>query len=180
MFNKSIAAQRPFKLALIASIAVLGAASAPSFAATASATATANIVTPINVTKTTDLAFGKFVVTTGGNVTIDTAGARTFTGVTLLTSTTSAASFAVTGEPNATYTISTAGTTANLTSGANTMALTLASDLNAAGTTTGNVATGTLSAGGTQNIYVGGSLAVAAAQPAGAYTGSIALAVDYN
>jgi hypothetical protein len=180
MFKKSIAEQRPFKLALIASIALLGAASAPGFAATATATATANIVTPINVSKSTDLSFGKFIVTTGGNVTINTAGARTSAGVTELTGSTSAATFAVTGEPSATYTINTTGTSANLTSGANTMALTIASDLTGAGITSGTASTGTLSAGGAQTIYIGGVLTVAAAQPAGAYTGSIALAVDYN
>lgn len=181
MLKKSIAAQRPFKLALLASIVILGATSAPSYAVSTTAQASATVLTPIQITKVTDLAFGKFIPTALGSVTVSTSGARTFTGVTLATGITpTAATFTVSGEPNATYSINTTGTSATLTSGANTMALTIASDITGANTTTGTVSTGTLSAGGAQTVYVGGKLDVNAAQPSGAYTGTIAVAVDYN
>jgi spore coat protein U-like protein len=183
MFKKSIAAQRPFKLALIASIALLGAASAPSFAANSTtATASATVLTPINVSKSTDLNFGKFVASAAGTVTVSTSGARTFSGVTLMTGVTpTAASFSITGEPSATYTIdTTTGTSTTLTSGANTMPLALYSDLTGGNATSGTVSSGTLSAGGAQTLYVGGQLTVGAGQAPGAYTGTVAVAVNYN
>jgi spore coat protein U-like protein len=182
MFKKSIAAQRPFKLALIASIAMLGAASAPSFAANSTtASASATVLTPINVSKSTDLNFGKFIATAVGSVTVSTSGARTFSGVTLATGITpTAASFSITGEPNATYTIDTTGTSTSLTNGANTMPLAIYTDLTGGNATSGTVASGTLSAGGAQTLYVGGQLTVGATQVAGAYTGTIAVAVNYN
>lgn len=60
------------------------------------------------------------------------------------------------------------------------MALTKTSDLTGADVTTGNVANGTLTVGGTQSIYVGGMLSVAAAQAAGVYTGDVTVTVEYN
>jgi spore coat protein U-like protein len=181
MSTKSIAAQRPFKLALIASILLIGAViSAPGFGANTTATSTAQVLIPISITKAADLAFGKFAAGTSlGSIAVDTAGARSASGVTVASSATTAARFNITGEPNATYSISHSGTT-NLTNGTDTMALTLVSDLAGLGGTSGEVSAGNLGAGGTQSLYVGGTLAVAANQPAGAYTGSIAAAVEYN
>lgn len=181
MFKKSTAAQRLTKLALAASVAVLGAASAPSFAASTTAQATANVLTPIAINKTADLVFGKFIASGAGSVTISTSGARTSTGVTEVAGITpAAATFDITGQASTTYSISTAGTSANLTSGSDTMALALVSDLTGGGATSGTVASGTLSGGGAQTVYVGGVLTVGAAQPAGSYSGTISMAVDYN
>lgn len=181
MFKKSTAAQRLAKLALGASVALLGAASAPSFAATtATASATATVVTPIAIAKATDLVFGKFIAGPGGSVTVSTSGARTSTGVTEVSGVTPvAATFNVTGDGTSTYAIDTTGTSANLTSGANNMAFAIVSDLTGGNTTSGTVSTGALTAGA-QTIYVGGVLTVGAAQAPGAYSGTISVAVNYN
>jgi hypothetical protein len=181
MFTKSIAAQRPFKLALIASFALVAAAvSAPSLAADAGASA--NVMIPIAIAKGTDMAFGRFASgSAGGTVTINTLGARDKTGdVVLAGGTPGAATFTVTGEPSVGYAITLPATATLTGAGGGTMVLTLASDTTAAGITSGQAASGTLSGTGTQTLYVGGSLAVAAGQTAGAYTGIFSATVAYQ
>jgi hypothetical protein len=183
MFEKSTLAVRPFKLALHASL-LLAAAGVTTYASAASATAnaSASVITPISVTSSGTLAFGKFAAgVSAGTVTINTAGARTVTGgVTASGGTPGAASFTVTGEPSTTYTIDTSATTTTLTSGANTMALSLAGDFTGAGATVAPPPSGTLSPAGTQTLFVGGSLVVGANQVNGSYTGTVSVAVAYN
>jgi spore coat protein U-like protein len=149
-------------------------------AASTTATSTSTVVAPIAIAKAADLAFGSFAASAAaGTVTVSPNGARSFTGgVAAAGGTPTAAKFNVTGEAGLTYTI-TLGDTAQLTSGANTIAFTSISDVTASAITTGNVASGTLT-GGAQSIYVGGVLAVGAAQVAGTYTGSVTATVDYN
>ena len=145
---------------------------------TASAIATANIITPISIAKNTDMAFGNLAVqaATGGTVVLAPAGTRSRTsGVTLpaTTGTVSAASFTVTGNGSYTYSI-TLPTTVTLThsGGVQTM--------DATSFTSTPSGTGTLSSG-TQNISVGATLTVAAAQLAGVYTsGNFDVTVNYN
>jgi hypothetical protein len=183
MFTKSNAAY--FKLALLASIvaAAVGLV-APSQAATATATATATVVTPITIAKTADLAFGKFASgATTGTVVIDTAGGVTRTGgVSSGGGTVTAAAFTVTGDKSAGYTIDTSATTATLTSGPDSMALALITDVSTgAGATSGTVGTGVLDAStGTQVVRVGGTLTVGINQPAGSYAGTVSVAVLYQ
>jgi hypothetical protein len=181
MHVKSIT-RRPLALVLLA---LAAAASAPSFAASTTASASAKVMIPISITKASDLSVGKFVAgASGGTVVIDTAGAATKTGsVVLVGAGTTAASFTIGGEPGTAYTI-TMDSSATLTntagSGGETMALTLQSDLGGTGGSSGTVSSGTLSAGGAQSVYVGGSLDVAGSQVPGDYVGSIAVAVDYQ
>jgi hypothetical protein len=178
MFEKSNTSVRPFKLALLA-LAIGAAAQAGAASNTASASAT--VITPINVTSTGSLAFGKIAASaTPGSITISTSGTRSNSGGATGSGTTSAIKFDITGEPSSTYTIDTAATTANLTSGSDTMALALVSDFTGAGATTGAQATGTLDGTGKQSLYVGGTLTVGASQAAGAYTGTVSVAVAYN
>jgi hypothetical protein len=171
-----------FKLALV-SVCALGASvlGGAALAATTNASATTTIVAPMTITKAFDLAFGKFATSGAGTLTVSTSGVRTFSGgVTVLTGVTpTAGKFDVTGDSTSTFSVSFAGTSANLTSGANTLAFAPASDLNAGNTTSGNITTGTLVAG-VASIYVGGVLTVGAAQPAGTYTGTVTALVDYN
>jgi hypothetical protein len=182
MFEKSIVAVRPFKLALIASLALVAAgATAPIHAATTTASASATVIVPIAIAKATDLSFGKFASgASAGSVTIKTDGTRTVSNVTAAGGTLSAASFNITGEPNATYTIDTTATSTNLTSGVNNLGLALVSDFSAGGASSGTQATGTLSGTGAQTLYVGGTLTVGANQPNGSYSGSVSVAVAYN
>ena len=180
MHNKSIRAQHPLKLVLLASIAALALGSTASFAATSTtASATATVMLPIAISKTADLVFGKFIAG-AGDVTVDTAGARTGTGVVLVNSSPGAASFAITGEPSATYAIDFTGSDTTVGDGTDIMALSLFSDLTAGSATSGTAATGTLDGTGNQTLYVGGKLTVVGTEGNGSYTGNIAVAVNYN
>lgn len=171
--------QMILKLALAAFVAGTGG---HGLAATNSATASATVMAPIVVTKSADLSFGKFTAGAGGSITISTSGVRTASGVVPSTADTSmaAAKFDVTGDKDATYSISHGGTTTlSRTSGPETMQLTKFSDLTAANATAGSAASGKLTAGG-QSIFVGGTLSVAASQAPGDYTGSVSVTVEYN
>jgi spore coat protein U-like protein len=182
MFAKSKLLARPFNLALIAALSLAAAGTTlEANAANATASATASVITPIAVTSVGTLAFGKFVPgASAGSVTVSTSGARTATVVTPSGGTPGAASFPITGEPSTTYAIDTSATTANLTSGANTMALALVTDFSGGGAISGTQATGTLDNTGKQTLYVGGILTVGANQANGAYTGTVSVAVAYN
>ena len=143
---------------------------------TATATATATIVTPIAISKTADMNFGNIAVTSsGGNVVLANDGTRTKTGgVTLpaTAGTVTAAAFTVTGTSGYAYsvTLPSAAVTLTRASGSETMAATAFT----------HDATGTLT-GGTENIKVGATLAVAAAQVAGSYVSSaFNVTVNYN
>ncbi|HYR27817.1 MAG TPA: DUF4402 domain-containing protein [Thermoanaerobaculia bacterium] len=152
------------------SVAAFGQASA-----TATANATARVVTPIAIAKLTDLNFGSLIASpAAGTVTIDPAGTRTSGGgVTLLNSPYSAATFNVTGEPLTAYTITlpNAIPIVHTVNNAFTMVVnTFAS--NPSGT-------GTLSALGAQQLNVGATLQVAAGQASGLYTGTFDVTVAY-
>lgn len=165
---------------LIASAIVMVAFSTSANAqATEQATATATVVTPISIARTSHMSFGNIAVQsgTGGTVVLAPAGTRTRTsGVTLpaATGTVTAAAFTVSGNGSYTYAITLPSSAVTLTraSGSETM--------DATDFTSTPSATGTLS-GGTQNITVGATLTVAAAQVAGIYTSSnFDVTVNYN
>lgn len=159
-------------------ILLTGFTTAASAQASATATATATIITPISISKTADMSFGNIAVqsATGGTVVLDAAGTRTSTsGVTLpaTAGTVTAAAFTVNGTGSYTYAV-TLPSTATLTraSGTETMV--------ASSFTSNPSGTGALTAG-TQNIAVGATLTVAAAQVAGVYTsGNFNVTVNYN
>lgn len=149
------------------------------YAASATATGTADIVTAIAISKDTggDLGFGYAVASaTAGTVVVDTAGSRSCTAGTTCVSggTVSAADFTVTGQGGYTYAV-TLPSSATLSDGAttpNTMTV---------GSFTSNPAsTGTLSASGSQALKVGATLNVGVSQVAGTYTGNFSVSVDYN
>ena len=163
---------------IVTTILMAGFATTSFAQATATATATGTIITPITITKNADMSFGNIAVqaATGGTVVLAPAGTRTSTsGVTLpaTTGTVTAAAFTVDGTGSLTYSI-TLPSTATLTraSGSETMT---------AGTFTSNPSgTGTLSSG-TQDIAVGATLTVAAGQVPGVYTsGNFNVTVNYN
>lgn len=168
-----------FRLAVLA-LAVAGAGGAIA-ANNTTASATGTVVTPLNITKAADLAFGSFAVSAAGSVTVTPAGVRSVGGgVTAIASTTSsAAKFDVTGTADMNYTLTLDAPATLSAGGGNTMAFTAVSDTSASAITSGTVAGGTLTGGG-QSIYVGGVLTVAANQAPGAYTGTITATVGYN
>jgi hypothetical protein len=152
--------------------------SAHAFAqATAAASTTVTIVTPIGITKSVDLVFGNIATTPApGTVVLGTDGVRTPNGgVTLPASagTVTAASFAVTGTGSYTYTISLpaspitlSGTTDGVTVGA---------------FVSNPAPTGTLSAG-SQTVNVGATLIIPASTAADTYknTSGLRVTVNYN
>ncbi|HEY0954668.1 MAG TPA: DUF4402 domain-containing protein [Roseateles sp.] len=154
----------------------------------ASASATAEVLQPIAITKSADLVFGN-VVAGNGVVTLATDGTRTKAGATALPTGVAgvAARFDVTGSGNNTFAIDYTGSSTVLTNGtpADDMAVNWITE--AVGTTTPSgktdettdATTGTLNAGAAY-IYVGGKLTVGGAQTAGTYTGTVQVTVAYN
>lgn len=166
-------------LILVALLTILSATvNAQTASASAQASISASIITPIIITKTTDLSFGNAVAGVSlGTVVISTSGNRTSTGGVILPSalagTISQAKFETSGAANQAYAI-TLPATATLTSSSNTMIV---------DTFTSNptiASGGTLSVDGKQDIYVGATLNVGASQPAGNYTGTFDITVAYN
>jgi len=166
------------KKIVIMGAALIGFTTAANAQATASATATAVILSPITITKTVDMHFGNVAVAaTGGTVVLDPQGNRTTTGgVTLpaVAGTPAAASFIVSGEPNYTYDIFLPTTPLTITSGANSMTVD--------NFTSNPATTGTLSAGtpGSQQLDVGATLNVNAAQASGTYVSPTPFDVTVN
>jgi hypothetical protein len=154
---------------------ILGFLSATFAQVSATATASATIITPIAISKTVDMNFGNVAVSAvAGTVVLTPAGVRTKTGgVTLpvVAGTISAASFTVTGLGSYTYTITLPSTPLTISSGANTMTV------NAFNSTPSG--TGTLS-GGTQVLNVGATLNVGVNQAAGLYTSATPFTVTVN
>jgi len=152
--------------------------SANAFAqATAAASTTVTIVTPIGITKSVDMVFGNITTAPSpGTVVLGTDGIRTPNGGVTLpasTGTVTAASFAVTGTGSYTYTISLpaspialSGTTEGVTVGA---------------FVSNPAPTGTLSAGA-QTVNVGATLIIPASTAADTYknTSGLRVTVNYN
>ena len=142
-------------------------------AATAASVSWAALIAISNSTQA--LTFGSFVAGTGGTVIMSAAGARSPGGGVILvpSGSGSAASFNVTGDPNATYAITLpANDVVSLTSGANTMAVNNFTSNPASG--------GQLSIGGSQTLTVGATLSVGSNQASGSYSGSFSVTVNYN
>ncbi|MGE5424273.1 MAG: DUF4402 domain-containing protein [Syntrophothermus sp.] len=158
-------------------IAVMLFISASSFAqVSATANVSGTIVTPIAISKTTDMNFGNVAVSsTAGTVILSTAGSRTKTGgVTLPTTTGTVAEavFHITGTPTYTYSISLSGTPVTVTSSGNTMTVD--------NFITNPTPTGTLDGTGAQDIHIGATLNVAGNQAAGSYTSGTPFTVTVN
>ena len=159
-------------LTVIASFSIVSTASAE----VGTANATAEVMTPISISKTADLRFGKFSALTGGTVIIGTDGARSASGAVILSSTDAggAASFTVSGDANATYavTLPADATITHTVDNTKTMSV---------GTFTSNPSgTGTLSGAGSQVLAVGSVLTVGSAQTVGSYSGTFDVTVEYN
>ncbi|ASO07427.1 DUF4402 domain-containing protein [Arenibacter algicola] len=144
----------------------------------ADASATATVVAPIAISKTTDMNFGNVAVSSlnSGTVVLAPAGTRTTTGdaTTPATSgTVSAASFSITGESGYTYaiTLPSSAITLEANAGANSMTIgSFTSDPDATGTLTG----------GAETVNVGATLNLSAGQAAGVYNSTSALTVTVN
>ncbi len=138
------------------------------------ANVTGTLLAPISISSTANLNFGTMVPTgTDGTVTVTPAGVRTSVNVDLFGGTPAAASFDVTGDPGANYSI-TLPSSATLTSGGDTMTVGPAPPF-----TDDAGATPTL-VGGSDTFNVGATLNVGANQAAGTYSGTFDVTVNYN
>ncbi|WP_026898964.1 DUF4402 domain-containing protein [Daejeonella oryzae] len=160
------------KIYLLA-LAVLGF-SANSFAqATATASSSATIISPIAITKTADLNFGQiFTNPAAGTVVLDVAGVRTASVHTLFGSAQTRAQFDVTGSNASTFSITLPASPITL-NGSVSGIMTVDNFVSDLG------ATGTLVAGA-KTIIVGATLNIPAAVPTGVYTNASGLAVTVN
>ncbi len=160
---------------LLISAGAIGALalSTPAFAATsnsATANATVNIVSPLQLTNNSGLNFGTVVGPfTGSVVRVSNAGSRTCGSLTC-SGTPSAANFTATGTASQNLKV-TVDPSVTMTSGANSLSVDLSTDL-----PTG-VAT---NSSGTATFGVGGSLTIPANTPDGLYTGTFNVSVDYQ
>ena len=142
--------------------------------ATATASTTAVLVTPISITKTTDMHFGTLAASSSsGTVTLDYANGVTPTGGVSVIDNALArtAVFTVTGSGTESISVSVPAGAITLTSGANTM--TVDGFTCEAGTSTNLVA-------GSKVLNVLGVLHVAANQLAGTYANAAGLSVTVN
>ncbi len=129
------------------------------------------VAAPISISAAGNMDFGTMVPTgTAGTVTVTPAGARSSVDVDLLGGTSAAASFDVTGDGGANYSI-TLPSSATLSSGGNTRTIDTFTD--DAG------ATPTL-VGGSDTFNVGATLNVGATQASGTYSGTFSVTVNYN
>lgn len=159
------------KLALAAGAAALSAGlySTAASAVTIDADAQATVIQPLVVSQTAAMNFGDLSVgATGGTLTLDIGGGLTPSiDIDTAGGTVQVGSYNVTGENGKVYTISFPGP-GTLASGGNTMTVSGFTD----------------SAGGTGTVPssfdVGGTLNVAPNQPAGIYTGTYEIMVNYE
>jgi len=140
-------------------------AQSPSASATAKATAT--IVAPIKISKTSDLSFGNIVAgSSSGTVKIETDNARSHSGDVTLPAlspgTITAAQFTVSGLPNASYSIAVPASIIITREGGTEIMV-------VDNITTTPTTSGTLSENGEQTIKIGATLHVEANQAIGTY-----------
>lgn len=163
------------KLFILSSVSLFALGSA-AYAASATGTANIRVAPQISIAVANNLEFGSVTTDgTAGTVNITTGGSSSATGgVTLISSgtTRAAGAFNVTGEANATYTI-TLPSSINLSDGASH---TITID-NFQSNPSNN---GTLSAGGTQTLNVGARANLGTSQAIGSYTGTYQVTVAYN
>jgi hypothetical protein len=143
----------------------------------ATATAGATIVSPLSISNSRDLNFGTIVANSenAGTVTLAATSDATSsaTGVTMAPgSVSNTAIFTITGDEKRTFNITMPATVTLAGPGSKTMLITLAKNL--------DDANNSLATGGTSTLYVGGSLAVAANQAAGAYSAEFNVAIAYE
>lgn len=131
-------------------------------------------VVSINLTTNSNLGFGQAVATVApGTVTVSPAGGRTASGGVVLGNGlgVSAASFTVTGELDANYSI-TLPSSCTLTGGGSSMSVDTF--------TTSPSGSGNLGPGGTEVVALGATLHVGAPQSSAAYVGTYFVTVAYN
>ncbi len=159
---------RFIKAALAGTVIAASFAATGAQAATATATAKAQILRQITVAKTSDLDFGTIVTgAAASTVIVSPAGARTCGVGLVCTNAVTAAGFGIVGTTGSVVTLA-SDASVTLNSGANSMTAALLT----------SAATRTLT--GVDSFTVGGTLAVGANQADGAYSGTFTVTVNYQ
>ena len=168
------------RLLMIAAVALAALATAPrALAASASAGVGATIVSgAIRVEKQGDLEFGSLVpAARPETVTLDAGGMRAKTGdIALVAAAMSpaAAHIAVTGAPNALFSITLPASVTLSLVGDEAAEMAVTDFTSSAG------AVGTLGSDGTQSLAIGATLHVGADQPIGRYVGTFEVTIAYQ
>jgi len=164
-----------FKHASIFVIALVPVFACAQRSTTLSSSSSIVIVQSTAIYKTNDMQFGLIVPgPLGGTVVLSTSGTRTKTGSILLPSggSASAAGFALLGAPSTSFSISyPSSVTLNRVGGSDSMTVTAIVASPSSG--------GTLSAGGSATVKIGGTLTVSPTQTFGQYSGSFNVTVSY-
>ncbi len=146
-------------------------------ASTAEASATATILQALSTSKKSDLAFGVIIPSeSSGTVTItpSTSDRTHEGGVVLVSSTSGAASFNISGTSNTVYTVTLPESdTIKISSGTNIMTVHSFTVFPPSGSAT-------LDSNGQAIFNIGGTLNVGADQPPGSYTGTFDVTVAYQ
>jgi hypothetical protein len=148
------------------------------------ATVSATIITPITLTKTTDMNFGNLSVlsNTGGYIDMNPSSVRTPNGgvsTAGAAGTVTAAAFTVNGANNYTYVVTMPAGVTTISNGTDNLTV----DNFVCSLGVGASPTGTLNASGTQNFTVGARLNVPANSSAGTYnqgSNTFQITVNYN
>ena len=162
------------RIALVGALAAASFAGSAQAATTATGNATAEVLSSLTVTATNDLQFGQIAANTGGTVTVNADSSVASTGSLISTGTRAPATFAVTGSPNSMVVVSLPTAAVNLTRSGGTETMTL----NGFNSNPGGAFQ--LGATGAGTFNVGGTLAVAGGQVAGAYSGTFQVSVEYQ
>ena len=151
---------------------------------TATATASAKILTALTIEKKVDLDFGTIGAKTTPTIAkINTAGLRTGSTTDLIaTGLGAAAEFEIKGDKGSLFSITYPSTDTNLSSGASPAMKIHASDWVSKidGGAETSLMTGSIDASGVTVLKVGATLQVAASQPSGSYSGPFSVTVNYN
>ena len=163
------------KLILAACLAALstGLYSASAAAASTTANASANVITPLAISEVNGMDFGDVSVgAAGGTVVLDATGGRTVTGdAEAVTGGTQAAGvYNVTGMGTKAYSISDPGSVIISSAGNNMTVNTFTHDAGPTPALTG----------GADTFNVGATLNINPSQPPGAYSGTYTLTVNYQ
>lgn len=159
---------------LAASAAALstGLYSAVISAASVTATASANVISPLIITENTALNFGDVAVgLTGGDVILAPGGGRSVNGdaEAVLGGANSAGAFTITGQALKAYTL-TFPPTVDISGGVGTMDVTAFID----------TSSGAIPAAGTETFNVGATLTIGGAQAPGLYSSTYTVTVNYQ
>lgn len=144
-------------------------------AASATATVQVNIISTMTIATRNGLGFGDISASAvPGTVAMTPNGSRNVTGGVSLNSAIAGtpATFDLAGTANASFAVTLPDSAVLSDGSANTMVVD--------GFSSTPSATGVLDSGGQQSLFVGGTLHVDSNQPFGAYTGQMAVTVEYN